>query len=216
MSIGTAAGCDILEAHVLMPPRGAWTADLVLDTEAGPSIDAPIAINLSSLTLSGTVVSGGATNRLTTLRVIGGGGGINTKLSPKDYRGVPARVPLIDALEAAGEKLSDSCDESLLAIEIPRWVTFAESMAAFLDEMADHLKATWRMLADGTVWIGVDTFPAVKLEYEMLKNTPHLGVMEIGVESPTLVPGVNFMGQNVSQVEHVIAEGAIRTVVTFA
>lgn len=216
MAIGTAAGLDIIEAHLLIPQQGAWTVDLVLDVDSATDLAGKIDIDLSGLTLSGTAVRGGPALGVTTLRVVGGAGGLGKLLTPKDYRQVPLRLPVQDALAAVGEVLSSVADATALDYQLSRWVTFAETAAEMLDSIAEKFSLQWRVIGEGTVWIGTDAFPAVSFDYDLLSGDPHLDVVELGVESPSLVPGVSFLGRNVASVEHVISEAGIRSVVTFA
>lgn len=211
----TAAGASILEARVVMPARGAWTADLAIDSDQGPAAVGPIVIDLGGLTLHGVAIQGGAYAGATQLRVVGGAGGLSQVLEPKDYRGVPLRIPLEDALQLAGETLSGTADATALAYTLTRWVRFRQSAGELLGALADEVGATWRVLADGTVWLGTDAFLEAQVEHELLDGDPHLDLVEVGVETPTLVPGVAFLGRSVVQVEHVLAEDRVRSVVTF-
>jgi len=210
-------GYDLISGSVLMPQQGAWSADLVVDAPNPGVVLGGVGIDLGGqVALKGTTTSAGSLAGRVSLRVVGGAGKLNAILKPKGYRAIPLRNPLQDLMADSGETLSGAVNPGVLATILARWTRFLESTAQGLDDLADRAGATWRVLYDGTVWMGTDSYPAVNVAADLLSGDPHLGRVELGVETPQLVPGVSFLGRNVSQVQHVISEGSIRTVVTFA
>lgn len=217
MALARVNGVPVLEARVQMPYSGAWTADLAIDAAAASVPTGRVVVDLGGpLSLRGVATRGGAAFGVTSLRVVGGSGGLAQVLEPKDYRGVPLRIPLQDAVSAAGETLAANADQQALALELDRWTRFRQRAAEVLDGLAAEAGCTWRVLYSGTVWLGADNFPAANLKYDLLRGDPHLGQVELGVDVPSLVPGVSLLGQQVRRVEHVVSEKSVRTVANFA
>jgi hypothetical protein len=74
----------------------------------------------------------------------------------------------------------------------------------------------WRVLLDGTVFFGVDSYPDSSLtDFELLDYLPQEGLQVISSESPTVFPGETFNSKKVSAVIHLIAEVGARTQVLF-
>jgi hypothetical protein len=77
---------------------------------------------------------------------------------------------------------------------------------------------TWRVLPDGTIWAGPETWPDSGLttdDYQILDEDPREGTALLGVEAPVLLPGTALAGRRVSYVEHLINAEGVRSNVWF-
>jgi hypothetical protein len=72
----------------------------------------------------------------------------------------------------------------------------------------------WRVLSDGSVWMGTESWPSAKLPdgADVLERFPSELRVELGVQTPTLMPGVNLDGVGkVAAVDHWVEHDQVRT-----
>jgi hypothetical protein len=214
----TANGYAVVSGTISRPRQGAWRADLRVDV-ADPALltgKVTIALGAGSQRFVGTARRVGAYFDSCYVRVVGGAGGLTRSFGPKSYRGVPMRIPLLDVLAAAGETLAPNSDSAALSTVLPFWQAVAQpangAMASLIKAAAGAV--TWRVLPDGTVWVGPETWPASKLvNYDEIHFEPHLGRAELAADDPSIAPGETFEGRRVSYVEHQVDARRLRHLV---
>lgn len=212
-------GLPLVTAHVQLPLSGVWSADVQVDVDAVNRVVGAVAMSLNdgALALLGTTVRAGMFNGRAQARVVGGAHGLVKAVTPRSYRSVPVRTVLRDILDAAGEKLSDTSTAALLGRVLPAWTRVGGTAAQALAVLAAQLDATWRVLPNGTFWFGVETWPAAPLtDYVVLDFKPIEGVMVLGTDSPSLLPGTVLEGQRVDRVVHHVTLDATRTEAWFS
>lgn len=207
-------GLPVISATITMPLVGAWYADLVVDDQSAPAGPALLSAADDSVIFSGFSYRGGVTREKVMVRVVGGGGGLATQLNAKHYRAVPLRLPLLDILTQSKEKLSASASPDILNRQLGSWSRTKGLAGESIRALAESAGASWRVLRDGSVWLGVETWPDFSLSYEIIDEAPHSGRIEIWSEAPQLIPGVTLNGRRISKVEHLISE-KIRTTAWF-
>lgn len=216
MATGTLQGFSVLSALIDQPRSGPWTAELALEG------DRVQALGSGQLTL---VVGGrrflGTPHRAprsfagrTGVVLVGGKGGLGATLSARFYLGCPASVPLADIVSAAGETLSASSGTAELAAHLSRWSRAKGPAGEALDVLAEHVGATWRVLDDGTVWFGAETWPAADAPAE-LDVDPAQDVAVFAGDIPSLSPGTTLGGRRIGRVTHQLTESALRATVYF-
>lgn len=201
---------DLSSVEVTMPGVGAWHARGVAE-EVLPL--GPATLDIAGERFVGTVLAL-STEVLPTgghpFRMVAGAGGLAQVLAPKFYRAVAAATLLADLASETGETLAAS---AVLDLQLGAWAR-PEGLAT--DALRDLLRhaptgTTWRMLADGTLWVGVDGWADSGITAEQLtEDEPQHGVLEVAPETPTLRPGMSALGQHVSAVVHRVGE-ALRT-----
>lgn len=204
----------ILAATITLPRVGAWRIDARLDTRTVPS--GRVTFTGGGLTLVGTVVRAGAWRGGVEVHVIGGAGGLGTTLAAQAYRSATVRVVATDALTGGGETLSSTSDAEVLATGLDAWVRAEASVGGVLAALAEENGASWRVLADGTVWVGVESWPVVAPAHELVRREPSRGRDVVWTERLSLAPGTTFLGRRVEEVEHSIEAQHVRTTVTYA
>lgn len=214
MPLATLNGEPIVRACLVMPRVGAWTADLELEEELTPS--GPQTLVVGDLSLVGAVARSGRWLGGTRVRLVGGAGGLAAELPAKAYRNAPYRIPVLDALAAAGEALDASSDSGALSGVSKHWVRSTALAGVSLTALADAMGVSWRVSADGTIRFAAETWPTASIgSYEVLEESPEHDRAELGVDTPALVPGTVLDGRRVSVAEHHIAPDRIRTVAWF-
>jgi hypothetical protein len=223
MALATLNGLGIIQGRIGLPRIGAWTADLVVDAEDVSQVQDPLLLQLgdseadASLSLKGVSVRKGAETNAVTVKMVGGAGGLATQLPPKYYQGVQLQLPLADALGAGGETLSGTSSQAILSQPLSFWTRGAGPVSDLLTSLLAGAPAgtSWRILPDGTLWVGAETWPAAVISAELLVDAEYLARQDLGVEVPNLLPGTTFSGRNVSFVEHLIENRRVRTIVYY-
>src|SRR4051812_20744740 len=102
----TCAGADVLSAHIVIPARGPWVAELVLDTATPPSGSVTLAQD-GGLSLVGVVARGGVNPALLKWEgmLVGGAGGLGLPVIGA-FRQPQVRDVLSAIADQAGEKVS--------------------------------------------------------------------------------------------------------------
>ncbi len=210
IAYSTINGLPVIELALELPRTCNWIADVVVDAataaQVPPGSAASLQMNEGGLLFQGTVYRAAPYAQLTILRLIGGSGLLSTVLEPKFYQGVAAQVVLEDMLAVASEQLSGSSSPAQLNTQLAFWSTLATmpvSMGLSNLCIAVDPDCVWRVLADGTVFFGVDAYPASALvDYDLLDYLPQENKQVIASELPEVFPGESFAGQNVSAVKH--------------
>lgn len=221
MSLLTANNVNVLEASIIMPLYGLWTADLVLDQPDGTGFDAGTQVQIlcdGGLTFVGVVVPDRTGDYLDAVhvRVIGGAGGMTKAATVKGYVQPGAFVSdvLNQLASDAGETLSPDIDSGLLTTNLTAWATLEGTVSAGLVSLIDIVSPTanWRMTPDGKLLVVVETWPDDTADYELIANDPAQRSWDLGVDTFTVTPGVNLSGVGqVNRVEHYFTEDGLRS-----
>jgi hypothetical protein len=215
-------GCDCVRGRIVLPLTGAWVADVVCDPQSSvgsfPNPGSSATVLFGQQSFQGVVRR--ASNPFGTIfaRLIGGAGGLPSVLPPLAYQNTTVKQVVSDLLSAAGESLSPMSDPSVVSQSLPFWIRQEapawRSLAVLVDNL--DLDGTWRVLPDGSTWIGVDQWPQTSLQtYELLSYLPQELRAEIYTDNPTLLPGQSFLGGEVSSIEHVIEPKKIHSNILF-
>lgn len=217
MSDLTLNGARVLEGTIARPRVGAWHADLVVDAATAITGAVTLASADGALSLRGAVVRGGVQNEVLEVRVVGGAGGLGRELAAKAYRGATVRMVLADLAREAGEAVSSTIAATVLDTALDAWARERGTAVAALRALADTLGLAWRVLADGSLWLGAETWAAVEVEHALLRDAPAEDRVELATEHlpAGLAPGTTFLGRRVSYVEHHVGAAEATTVVLF-
>jgi hypothetical protein len=194
-----------ISAQLQHPRVGAWECSLDIDTETTPA--GKIKFELDDIEFTGTVLPdhAGTDGARSKCRVVGGNGHLSNTVPAKSYSGgtgVKVGTIVGDILKACGEDLSDLSDGPTLERTLPRYHYSAMSAKQALTAIADQVDAAWRVLRDGTVWFGAETWPEVEPEGTVTNETWSNGHLTMASETPDMVPGTVFQGQKIEHVTH--------------
>jgi hypothetical protein len=77
--------------------------------------------------------------------------------------------------------------------------------------MARRAGVTWRMTADGLVWLGVNAWPTKTYDATVLDDDTARGRLLLSSQDPTITAGVVAFGRRLTYVVHSFGEGRVRT-----
>jgi hypothetical protein len=207
---------------VLRPLVGVWTADLVIDQSDLSGFEAGTRVTVvadNGYTLKGTVDANrtGVFLDAVHVRLVGGAGGLDKASSPRSYiqPGAFVRDVLNGLCSDAGETLSATTDATFLTQNLMAWSVIGgnsvkRNLRALMDIVAPTLSL--RILSDGTLWVGSESWPQSSVVYEVMTQDPKDGSYQIGMDSPFIEPGMNLPGVgNVANVMDTIESGRLRS-----
>lgn len=202
----------VLGGSIRMPRRGAWVADLEVEGTEWTDDDVTITNVDGSLSLVGRIERADVFADRARILAIAGHGDLATTLDAKSYRNAPVKLVLQEILEGAGETLSATSSAALLAKQLPHWARRDGQAGEALAALLDVLGASWRVLPDGSVWVGTDTWPAATAgQYTLVERDTAHDRMLLAVESPRLLPATVFDSARVSLVIHTVRDDGIYT-----
>jgi len=114
----------------------------------------------------------------------------------------------------SGESLSSTISQALLNTNLVAWSIMQKPVSQALEALLGVVAPTmsWRMLSDGTLWIGDETWPTTTTEYIILDRNPTEHVYDFGVDSPSIVPGVTIQDiGRINAVTHYVESNRIRS-----
>jgi hypothetical protein len=112
-----------------------------------------------------------------------------------DYQ-LPVAIVLQGILSEQGEQGSTTIDTALLRRTLARYNKVAGTLGQQLDQLADALGVVWRILLDGSVWLGVDAYATAGPFEHVLSAEWRPGSSRLLIEPDTvgLLPGQSYSG----------------------
>jgi hypothetical protein len=218
MALLTLDGHGVIRGVLSLPRLGVWRAELDVDVPEALTGAVTLKVGDDALTLKGTVSTGGEHQGINRVRVVGGADGLRRLARPQHYVRPTVRIVAADLLRTAGEAgLSSTIAEAVAGRQLAAWTTIANSVGEQLAALVDRGAPTdvawgWRVLPDGTLWLGPETWPATEVaDWRELEESPQDRRLEIGLDMPALLPGTMLGERKVDYVEHHISAGEIRS-----
>ncbi len=206
-----ASGTILLTAEITMKRRGAWKGIVVIDekVDGAETPSGPFVFDIDGVEFRCTILpdrSGAWAGRVK-LRVVGGSGGLSNTLSPRNYAGGTTRFKTVldDILRDSGEVLSDESDSTFLNKKLDGWQRVECTAEEALDLLCDNVGAEWRVLRDGKIWVGVDTWPEVEPAGTVKEADWGDGVITVLPDFATLVPGIIVRRQQINQIVYYLS-----------
>jgi hypothetical protein len=218
VSAVTVNGLPALSAEITVPRVGVWHADVSLARSGeATTLAGAVALELGNTSWRGTVRRAGENRGVITARIVGGADGLAKDVPARAYQGVPVRLPVAELLSEVGEVLAATSDAGILGAVLQQWSRSAGSAGAAFGALLEIAGApAWRVLPDGTVWIGTEAWaPSALSDYTYLSNAPGTGFVEIIAWDPQVYPGEVFRERRVSAVTHRWNAQQLRTRVWF-
>lgn len=218
MSDATVNGYTVLQGDLLRPYGGRWTARVELD--GGLIAGDPAQLHLLGLDYTGTVREAGVIGGRGYALIVAGAAGLDRVLGAQHYAGgVSVRLLLAELLESTGEAPAGTSDPDLLAQVLPAWTRPAGPALDALDALIEYLGATWRALADGSIWVGTDAWTPTADEWRLTSGDPGAGRLTLAADVATFGPGdaLDAAGSyRVRSVKHCVTPASARSIVRLA
>lgn len=214
MSIITLSGVPVVSGELGLPLVGAWHLEAVLATADAPVVGESVTLSLGGVPFVGAVVyaASDSGNRVT-VRAVGGRGGLGDTVPAKGYYQTTRKVVLADALGAGGESLSLTSDG--LDVYLGHWTRLESTVADVVRHVAERAGLNWRVLADGSVWMGSETWLPLEVTHTLDSEEPTREAFTVALEAASVLPGVTFRGHQVSGVVYTFDGRKIRARVSY-
>jgi hypothetical protein len=190
MPLLTANGSTVLRAVVTIPRLGAWVADVEVETDTPLTGAVTLAVD-SGPTWHGTVVGTAAVVQNTWRgRIVAGAGGLAKVLDPLAYQTAALADVVGDALRTAGEVLSGTASD--LSAQIGHWQRQQQPCSSTVADVALAAGYAWRVLADGTVWLGAeswDTAAGDPTQMDVIARDARCLIWTLAGDTLALTPG---------------------------
>lgn len=216
LSIGSDA---VTRCDITFPQVGVWCADVDLDTETAPTGRVTLVVD-GVPTWSGTVIAGGVSHGLWSGRIVGGAGGLRAELPARAYGAATLADVVRDILAETGEQLAASA--ASLSASAPLWHRSTGPAARALAFVAATAGYVWRVLADGTVWLGLDAWQdAGDRDVTLIGQDSRRGLYTLVGDTLALQPGQLLQVQDeasadfvqLARVRHVFGPDDVTTTV---
>lgn len=214
---------ESLAGSVDMPLVGVWVAEVELGTgEALPAVGDRVRLEVLAadgpgVAYSGTVRDAGEHEGRAQLFIVGGAGGLGRTVAARPYaNGETAYNLFADVLRDAGEAMAASVDAAALrAASVQTWLRAEGTGATALQRIGEHFGLHWRVLADGTVWMGAEAWPAYSGSDPYELSQDRAASAGLYADAETLAPGYAREGRKFYRVQHTWTSDGTRARVTF-
>lgn len=205
----TVNGSPIIDAAIRMPAVGAWHADVGATTDT--ALTGAVTLLAEGVSFAGTVLRSGMSGTRSKAKIVGGKAGLSKELAAKLYLGPTVGQVVTDLAREAGETLSAAADASVTTFRLPKWERAQGTAGHALTAVLAAAGAVWRVLRDGTIWYGPQTWPAADVQHRLIDEDWTSGVIEIAPDAPDLLPATTFRSQRIEHVVHRIGPSSLRT-----
>jgi hypothetical protein len=212
---GKDPGFSVTAATIRMSRAGAWTADVTAEAEQVPTGAVELRLG-GGRVLKGTVSRGAVFGGMLRVRLVAGANGLRKVLEPRHFTTPSVRVVLSEILRQTGEILSPAADASFLGTVLEHWTIWRGPAGDAIERLFDRLPATarWRILDDGTLWVGAEAWPASGITgFTEISRSPEDEVVNYALEIPYLQPGTMLGAEKVDACEIVISAAKARATV---
>lgn len=218
MSFATINDVPVTNGRVEFRLQGAWTGEFGLSTTSPADVAGAVEIKFGDSTLNGFAsVVGADQGELVTLRVVGGAGGLSVAAPPQSYGNpVTRRAAVLDVLELGGERLSSTITAGTLDATFPQWIRLESTVGSALWHLVEAMGMSWRVLPDGTFWIGKESWDALDAEGLVVESEePAFKRIIFATENLTVLPGLTWNDQHIATVIYRLDDRSLRAEATF-
>lgn len=225
----TIGDLDVSEAYVRLLLQGNWMATCEIGWPDVPPIGSPatLSITRSDGTLdafTGTIRR--AQNLIdaqrTSVTLVGGAGKLLDVIPPRHHASGASTIPaglvlsgIVDATASVGanaraEVLAPGVLATANTFPLLRWTRVEGEAWAAVENLAYTIGLHWRMLRDGTLWMGEETWPAVDARAFYCSGDPRDGMVLYAPDGAPYVPGTTIDGARVVECCYRIEPGKVR------
>ncbi len=204
---------SIVAGSLHLPDRGIGVGVVEVHAEELPDVGVPAVLSFAKKsgardTFAGTVrkLALDPGRKRLSCTVVLGAGRLAAELGPRDHHAgtteLPAGLLARSIVDDAGEQLADGVEAALDKLLVPHWKRARGSGLAALDLLVEVLGLGWRVLPNGRVWVGVETWPEVssrEIGY-MLED----GGVRLAPDGAEILPGMTLGGRQLVSVDYMI------------
>jgi hypothetical protein len=210
----TIAGVNALSLELRRPKLGAWQIDSELDT--GENIAGSVVVDIDGSKWQATVLESRVYAGKCFAWLVAGQGGLQKELEARQYIDATLGDICRDILSIGSETISGTTSDAVLARKILQWERLSGRVGNSLLHLLDRCGLVWRMLPDGTVWIGEDTWAAQSPEVTLMNEDWSTGIILLAPgddfnDVASLSPGQSYAGHRIEQVVHRYGSNSLRT-----
>lgn len=217
---------DVLSASLDLRLEGVPLYRIEVDADEAPSGACELLFSTGPRFV-GTIARATAFEGRVELVVSGGAGGLSlepelaVEMTGAGYTGTPIVVEgalvLGDILRATGDELSPDVD--MAALTLPRWQRVGDYAGRVLSTLARAWGASWRVRADGRLWLGTETWETYADERNLIEQGLCADTAEISgalvVDRPDIAPGQSVGGRRIERVLYTLSGDALRARLTY-
>lgn len=226
VTTSTGEELDVMSADILFPHIGNWSAHLSF-VGSEEKVEGPCVLTVYDQDFTAYAIpekSGDSEGRFYAM-LIGGKGNLSTSISSKMYNyQISASLVISEILSEVGEVLSPTSSPSFLNKLLPSFTRLAGSASIQISRLVDVAGGVWRVLPDGSVFVGTDSFSTLNnFDYIVEYEDPTRGLVQLSANVSTILPGARFpissynslSEQKIGCVRYLIEPDRSRTTVWF-
>lgn len=194
----TCNGLNLLACSIQEPRIGVWSA--VIDVDTDDTLTGKVTLQIDGVSWVGTIIKGDHHAGRFHAQIAGGAGKLATVLDAKYYLNMSLQVVLGDLMLGTGETLASTTYDGIRSHTVARWARPQGKASAALRQVADEMVLAWRVLRDGTVWLGIEDWQDVLPKFDEIDKSPGRDSLLIAPEAPSVLPGATFLTRKVSRV----------------
>ena len=210
------ASVDVTKGPLTLPRVGVWTADLWALSDSAPTGN--VSVDLAGVDMPCHVQRAEMGGGLAHVRLVGGRGGMGKTAKKKHHKTPTARTSLTDLARDAGETLSPTCPADVMARPLSFWTTLSMPIGSVVQALSESLgdDVSWRILFDGTLWMGKETWPMCPAEVRIIEQDAANASQVLGTDALAIWPGTTIAGRRVDMVLHEFGGTSPRSTVWWA
>ena len=211
---------DVARGTITLPRVGNWIANLTVNAD-GPATGAAVA-TLDGVDMPAHIQKAEMVAGMLEVRLVGGNGGLGKPARPNHYKGATVRHTFMDLEQDVGEVPAlKASDTAVLDQPLKAWTSLAVPTGELLQALADTATelmgqdVSWRVLYDGTVWLGTETWPACPADVRILDIDGANSSQLLGTDALGIWPGTTIGSRRIDSVVHQVG-GQNRSTVYWA
>ena len=225
----TIGDLDVSEAYVRLLLQGNWMATCEIGWPDVPPIGSAATLSVTrsngSLdTFTGTIrrAQNLVDAQRTSVTLVGGAGKLLDTIPPRHHASGASTIPaglvlsgIVDATATVGanaraEVLAPGVLATANTFPLLRWTRVEGEAWAAVENLAHTIGLRWRMLRDGTLWVGEETWPEVDARAFYCSGDPRDGMVLYAPDGAPYVPGTTIDGARVIECCYRIEPGKVR------
>lgn len=207
----------IVQCSLMLPKVGAWMAnDTLIDSDFEFNIGDSITMKFLDQTFKGTILDTGVYRGFQQCSIIGGTGRFPEELESASYNSITVGQVVNDIARKTGHTVSANSDQNLLNQTLAGWNILKMKASLSLVKLLSLQGAIWRILPDGTLWVGYENYKPVNLDdFLIIEKFPDQARWNIYNEDYLIQPLNSIDGNEIQQVEYYISADELTQTVFF-